>query len=141
MSCSLPADNNVKHFGIWMQAIRVQLDPKKERMALPLFLTELKALTLAEITHIQGFMQLVMKPRNGMPWSAEDRAAILAHLKHLGKSLPLLAIFTLPGGGLLLPLLPWFLERRKKGSKLPITSASAAGPANPSTEATQQPVQ
>ena len=110
-------------------------------MTLPSFLAKFKALTWVEITHVQGLMQLLMKPRNGMPWSREDKAAILSHLKHMGKSLPLLAFFTLPGGVLLLPLLPWFLERRKKESKLPITSASAAGPANPSTEATQQPVQ
>jgi hypothetical protein len=82
-------------------------------MPLRLVLSELKAIILTEISHIQGFMQLLMKPRNGMPWSQEDRAAILLHLKHLAKSLPVLLIFTLPGGSLLLPILAWFLDRRK----------------------------
>jgi hypothetical protein len=82
-------------------------------MPLPLVLSELKVIILTEISHIQGFMQLLMKPRNGMPWSVEDRAAILGHLKHLARSLPVLVIFTLPGGSLLLPLLAWFLDRRK----------------------------
>ena len=110
-------------------------------MTLPSFLAKFKALTWVEITHVQGLMQLLMKPRNGMPWSREDKAAILSHLKHMGKSLPLLAFFTLPGGVLLLPLLPWFLERRKKGSKLPVSPTNSADTANPSGEATQQPVQ
>jgi hypothetical protein len=110
-------------------------------VTLPSFLTKFKALTWAEIIHVQGLMQLLMKPRNGMPWSMEDKAAILSHLKHMAKSLPLLAIFSLPGGTLLLPLLPWFLERRKKSSKLPVNPDPSANTAPPSGETTQQPVQ
>jgi hypothetical protein len=98
-------------------------------MPLPPLLSELKAIILTEISHIQGFMQLLMKPRNGMPWSLEDRAAILVHLKHLARSLPVLVIFTLPGGSLLLPLLAWFLDRRKNRNQ------PAASPAPNSTSA------
>jgi hypothetical protein len=99
--------------------------------------SELKAIILAEISHIQGFMQLLMKPRNGMPWSAEDRAAILLHLKHLAKTLPVLVIFTLPGGSLLLPLLAWFLDRRRnpnqpaENSAASVVSAEAAPSGSP----------
>ncbi len=102
-------------------------------MPLPSMASELKAIILAEISHIQGFMQLLMKPRNGMPWSAEDRAAILVHLKHLAKTLPVLVVFTLPGGSLLLPVLAWFLDRRKNPKK---PSANAA----PSVGSAQEPV-
>jgi hypothetical protein len=95
-------------------------------MSLPSVASELKAIILAEISHIQGFMQLLMKPRNGMPWSAEDRAAILLHLKHLAKTLPVLVIFTLPGGSLLLPFLAWFLDRRRNPDQLAENSAASA---------------
>ena len=77
-------------------------------MTTPAFLVELKAIGLRDLYHIQGFMNVLMKPRNGMPWTAEDKAAIRLHLKSVAASLPTLAVFTLPGGMLLLPLLAHF---------------------------------
>ena len=82
-------------------------------MTTPAFLVELKAMGLKDLYHIQGFMRLLMKPRNGMPRTAEDKAEIRLHLKSVAASLPMLAVFTLPGGLLLLPLLAWYLDRRK----------------------------
>jgi hypothetical protein len=104
-------------------------------MPLPAVLSELKAIILVEISHIQGFMQLLMKPRNGMPWSVEDRAAILGHLRHLARSLPVLLIFTLPGGSLLLPILAWFLDRRKirnQPAASPVQKSASEAPTTPS---------
>ena len=98
-------------------------------MPLPSAISELKAIILTEISHVHGFMQLLMKPRNGMPWSQEDRSAILHHLKHLARSLPILVIFTFPGGSLLLPLLAWFLDRRKNRKKVSIVPSSNKEPA------------
>ena len=83
-------------------------------MTTPAFLVELKAMGLKDLYHIQGFMRLLMKPRNGMPRTAEDKAEIRLHLKSVAASLPMLAVFTLPGGLLLLPLLAWYLDRRKR---------------------------
>ncbi|MEW5975908.1 MAG: hypothetical protein AB1898_08900 [Acidobacteriota bacterium] len=97
-------------------------------MAPRFFLLQLKEILVAEVTHIQGFMQLLMKPRNGLPWSQEDKSAILAHLRYLGKSLPILVVFSLPGGGLLLPLLAWFLDRRRQRERW---RSSAGEPAHP----------
>jgi hypothetical protein len=105
-------------------------------MPLPGFLAKLKAMTLAEISHVQGFMQLLMKSRNGKPWSAEDKSAILFHLGHFAKSLPVLAIFSLPGGSLLLPLLAWFLDRRRNGNSLSHTPAAKT--VNPSAEPSEK---
>jgi hypothetical protein len=101
-------------------------------MQLPVFLQSSKKLILTEVTQIRGFMQILMKPRNGSSWSREDRAAILVHMRRLAKTVPLLAIFSLPGGGLLLPVLAWFLDRRQ-GRKKPAPSPA------PSL-ASQQPV-
>ena len=72
-----------------------------------------KVLVLQEAAHIQGFMRLLMKPRNGLPWSREDRTALRAHLKRLGLKLPALALFALPAGSLLLAALAFFLDRRR----------------------------
>jgi hypothetical protein len=109
-------------------------------MALPGFLSRLKVMTLAEISHIQGLMQLLMKPRNGKPWSAEDKRAILFHLRHLARSLPVMAIFSLPGGSLLLPLLAWFLDRRQIRKSLSATRvAETLNPAAMPTERSAEP--
>lgn len=103
-------------------------------MRLPAFLQPTKNLILGEVTHIQGFMNLLMKPRNGSAWSPEDRAAILVHLRRLTKTVPILAVFSFPAGSLLLPLLACFLDRRKTRKKavpLPATSlvpAESTGP-------------
>ena len=88
------------------------------------FLSELKGMILDEVCHVQGLMRLLMKQRNRQGWSAEDKAAILFHLRHLAKSIPLLAVFSFPGGSLLLPLLVWFLDRRKK-RRIPAVRAVA----------------
>ncbi len=63
---------------------------------------------------MHGFMALLMKPRNGMPWLPEDKHLLLSHLKHLARILPVLGIFALPGSIVLLPLLAVFLDRRRK---------------------------
>ena len=102
-------------------------------MTTPSFLVELKAIGLRDLYHIQGFMNLLMKPRNGMPWTAEDKAAIRLHLKSVAASLPMLAVFTLPGGMLLLPFLAWRLDRRKQRLVLSISPDSIKTPATKST--------
>ena len=58
-------------------------------------------------------MLILMKPRNGVPWSEADRAALRGHLKRMARALPLLGIFALPGGSLLLPVLALALDRRR----------------------------
>lgn len=77
------------------------------------FLSAFKARLLAEAIQLQGFMQLLMKPRNGIPWSPADRAALRVHVKRLARLVPGLLIFSLPGGGFLLPFLAWYLDRRR----------------------------
>ena len=108
------------------------------RMTTPAFLVELKAIGLRDLYHIQGFMNLLMKPRNGMPWTAEDKAAIRLHLKRVVASLPMLAVFTLPGGMLLLPLLAWHLDRRKRKLILSISPDSIKTPATKSAATTTE---
>ena len=99
-------------------------------METPAFLVQLKAIGLRDLYHIQGFMHLLMKPRNGEPWTAEDKQELRNHLRSVGETLPLLAVFTLPGGMLLLPLLAWFLDRRKRPLVLSVVPYPEKPPAH-----------
>jgi len=68
---------------------------------------------LAEILQVQGLMPLLMKPRNGQRWSQEDRAQIRAHFRRIFELSPFMLALLLPGGSLTLPLLAWWLDRRR----------------------------
>jgi len=59
-------------------------------------------------------MQLLMKERNsGEKWTGEEKREIKIHLKNISKIVPILIIFLLPGGSILLPFLAEILDRRK----------------------------
>jgi hypothetical protein len=66
-----------------------------------------------EILQVRGLMPLLMKPRNGQRWTPEDKAELVKHLRRLSKLSPYLVIGVMPGGFLVLPLLAWWLDRRR----------------------------
>ena len=67
-----------------------------------------------EVLTIKGLMQLLMKTRNtDEKWTREEEKEIKRHLKNIAKIIPTLAIFYLPGGSFLLPILAEALDRRK----------------------------
>lgn len=68
---------------------------------------------LAEVLQVQGLMPLLMKPRNGQRWTRDDRVAIQAHLRRLASTGPYLIALLLPAAPLTLPLLAWWLDRRR----------------------------
>jgi hypothetical protein len=75
---------------------------------------KLRAAILREALEIRGFMRLLTKRRNtGERWTKQEKAEIKAHLKSLSQVVPLLLVFSLPGGSLLLPLLVLALDRRR----------------------------
>ena len=78
-----------------------------------------RRLLIKEISKVKGLMPLMMKPRNGMRWTEEERAELLMQLRALMYLSPYLAVLTLPGSVLLLPLLAWFLDRRRMPRKKP----------------------
>lgn len=67
-----------------------------------------------EMTQTRELMPLLMKQRNGYRWSAEDRGNIRRHLLMLMALSPYLILFVLPGGLLVLPILAWWLDRRRQ---------------------------
>lgn len=69
---------------------------------------------LMEVLSIKGLMQLLMKTRNmDEKWTREEKKEIKRHLKNIAKIIPAVAIFSLPGGSFLLPLLAEAIDRRK----------------------------
>ena len=69
---------------------------------------------LAELTQVKGLLPLLMRRRNRGAWTPEDRAEIRAKLSRLGGLSWYLAVLLLPGGFFALPVVAWWLDRRRE---------------------------
>jgi hypothetical protein len=78
-----------------------------------------KKFLLSEILQVKGLMPLLMKPRNKQRWTAEDRAELRIHLRRLSNLSPYLVVLALPGSFLMLPMLAWWLDRRRNRKRPP----------------------
>jgi len=89
-----------------------------------------KALFFQEAQRISGFLYLLMKQRNtDEKWTPEEKKEIKRNLKILAMYIPILLIFLLPGGSLLLPFLAEVMDRRKtRRSPPPPAQAPASLP-------------
>jgi hypothetical protein len=73
-----------------------------------------KALFFREAERISGFLYILMKQRNsGGPWTPEEKREVKRQMKYLAMYIPILVIFLLPGGSLLIPFLAEVMDRRK----------------------------
>ena len=73
-----------------------------------------KEAILMEVLAIRGLIQLLMKTRNtDEKWTREEKKEIKRHLKNIAKIIPAVALFSLPGGSFLFPILAEALDRRK----------------------------
>jgi hypothetical protein len=68
---------------------------------------------IEELSQTRGLMQLLMKQRNGYRWTAEDRRIIRSHLKTILGLSPYVVLLVAPGGLVALPVMAWWLDRRK----------------------------
>jgi hypothetical protein len=69
---------------------------------------------LRQISEVKGLLTLLMRPRNtGRRWTADEKKQIVEHLKAVSKTLPMLVLFSLPGGSLFLPVFAFLLDRRR----------------------------
>jgi hypothetical protein len=77
-------------------------------------------LIFQEAQQMQGFLVLLFKQRNtDLKWTQEEKKQIKKHLKRLSAYVPVILIFILPGGSLLLPFLAEILGSGKN-VELPI---------------------
>ena len=67
----------------------------------------------AELGQVRGLMPLLMKQRNMQQWTREEKTQLAAHLKRLTSLSPYLVVLVMPGGLLALPVLAWWLDRRR----------------------------
>lgn len=67
-----------------------------------------------ELSATQQLIPLLMKQRNGERWTEEERKDIKAQLQRMVAIAPYLVLFVMPGGLFLLPLLAWWLDRRRQ---------------------------
>ena len=72
-----------------------------------------KKLLGEELARTQKLMPLLMKARNGERLTPEDKRQLIDQLRRLSEMSPYLALLVLPGGFALLPLLAWWLDRRR----------------------------
>lgn len=77
-----------------------------------------------ELGKIKGAIPLLMKPRNGSKWTAQDRHELKLMLRAASAVYPYLIIWALPGSIILLPFLAWHLDARRKNRE----RKAAAGP-------------
>ncbi len=82
------------------------------RSALALAERERKFL-LSEMSQVRGLMPVLMKRRNKQQWSPEDIAEIRAQVRRISKITPYLVVVVMPGGFVVLPMLAWWLDRRR----------------------------
>ena len=67
-----------------------------------------------ELARTQKLMPLLMKPRNGARWTKNEKRELVDHLKRIGGMGRYVALLLLPGGLALLPVLAWWLDRRRE---------------------------
>ena len=68
-----------------------------------------------ELANIRGAWPLLMKQRQGGKWSRADKERLRQMLRSASSVSPYLFIWAIPGSVMLLPLLAWYLDKRRNG--------------------------
>jgi hypothetical protein len=70
-------------------------------------------LLVREFVQVKGLMPLLMRRRNGGRWSREERQDLQQQIRALAHLSPYLVVLVLPGSFAILPVLAWWLDRRR----------------------------
>lgn len=128
-----PAAARRRHLALSLQsATCMAFPPRVVRSVWDLAERERKAL-LAEMVQVKGLLPLLMKRRNRQKWNAADLRELQVHLKRLSKLSPYVVVFVMPGGFAMLPVLAWWLDRRRQRNRIPPPTGDAPGPQVPGT--------
>ena len=73
-----------------------------------------RQLIVAELAKIRGLMPLLMRQRNGGRWSRVERELLMEQLSALANLSPYLFVLAMPGSFAFLPLLAWWIDRRRQ---------------------------
>jgi len=72
---------------------------------------------LAEMTQVSGLMPILMRRRNKQKWTEAELQEIRLHLRRISQLSPYLVIIVMPGGFAVLPVLAWWLDRRRNRNR------------------------
>lgn len=68
----------------------------------------------AELSKVKGMMPLLMKHRNGGQWTVDERHELIEQLHALAYLSPYMVLLAMPGSVVALPVLAWWLDRRRQ---------------------------
>jgi hypothetical protein len=68
---------------------------------------------LSEFVQVKGLMPLLMKPRNKQRWTPQDKRQLIRDLKCLSRMSAYIIVLVMPGGFALMPVMAWWLDRRR----------------------------
>jgi hypothetical protein len=81
----------------------------------------------AQFIKVRGLMPLLMKRRNGGRWTSEERAELAHQLQALAHLSPYLVVLAMPGSFVVLPVLAWWLDRRRLQRSGAVRTEQTAG--------------
>ena len=82
-------------------------------------------LVVVKFAQVKGLMPLLMKHRNGELWTHEERIVLKSQLRALAHLSPYIFVMALPGSFAALPVLAWWLDRRRHRREEPRVDVSA----------------
>lgn len=94
---------NMPRFGGQVQPIRRMLDAQKRQ----------RDHLIGEFREVRGLRSLLMKRRNGSRWTDTERDALQRQLRALAHLSPYLVVLAVPGSFVVMPMLAWWLDRRR----------------------------
>jgi hypothetical protein len=97
---------------------RQKLAASRSRLGIPTLWLDAQRrerdLIRAELEKVRGMIPLLMKPRNGGRWTAAERRQLMRQIRAIGTISPYLVALALPGSFVALPMLAWWLDRRRQ---------------------------
>jgi hypothetical protein len=72
-----------------------------------------RQLITVELAKVRGLMPLLMKRRNGGRWTVDERHELIEQLHAFAHLSPYLVVLAMPGSFVALPVLAWWLDRRR----------------------------
>jgi hypothetical protein len=83
---------------------------------------------LSQFLQVKGLIPLLMKPRNNQHWTPQDKRELILNLKCLSHMSAYIAVLIMPGGCALLPVMAWWLDRRREKRGVPSPHHAAIAP-------------
>jgi hypothetical protein len=62
---------------------------------------------------MQGLLPLLMKARNGAGWTRDEKIQLWHHIRQIASLSPYVIVLLAPGSMVLLPVVAWWLDRRR----------------------------